>query len=105
MKHLPEQQQERALQQLMERESVLQARVSEEDLRYSGLKDLDGVLSLIAVKLEIANHLLSHFDPNSVNREAPPTIAQMVREKSILPRMSYCIFLDYAKLSGSMMEI
>jgi hypothetical protein len=78
----PEPQQDRALQELLARESVLERRVAEEDFRYSGLKDLDGVLALIAVKFEIANHLLAHFDPNSRSPDGPSATARLVREKS-----------------------
>jgi hypothetical protein len=80
---LPERQQERALQELLERESVLENQISEEDLLYSGLKDLDGILALIAVKFEIANHLLSRFDPNRTNSDGPSTTIELVREKSV----------------------
>jgi len=82
MERFPEQQQERALQELLDRESVLENRVAEEDLRYSGLKDLDGILALIAVKLEIANLLLSRFDPTSRNSEGSSATVHLVREKS-----------------------
>jgi hypothetical protein len=78
----PERQQDRALQELLARESVLERRVAEEEFRYSGLKDLDGVLALIAVKFEIANHLLAHFDPYSRSPERPSATARLVREKS-----------------------
>jgi len=78
----PERQQDRALQELLARESVLERRVAEEDFRYSGLKDLDGVLALIAVKFEIANHLLAHFEPNSRSPEGTSATARLVREKS-----------------------
>jgi len=82
MEAFPESQQDRALQQLLDREAQLECQVAEEDLRYSGLKDLDGVLALIALKLEIANHLLSHFDPHRGNTEGPSPSARLVREKS-----------------------
>ena len=83
MEPLPERQQERALQELLERESVLENRISEEDLLYSGLKDLDGILALIAVKFEIANHLLSRLDPSRGNSDGQSTTIELVREKSV----------------------
>ena len=82
MEGFPEPQEERALQELLDRESALERRVSEEDLLYSGLKDLDEILALIAVKFEIANHLLSRFDPNRGDSAGSPTAAGLVREKS-----------------------
>jgi hypothetical protein len=82
MERFPERQQDQALQELLDRESVLANQVAEEDLLYSGLKDLDGILALIAVKFEIANHLLSHFDPNRRSSEEQATTAELVGEKS-----------------------
>jgi len=79
---LPERQQGRALQELLKRESVLENQISEEDLLFSGLKDLDRVLALIAVKFEIANHLLSRFDPTKSNSFDRSTTVDLVREKS-----------------------
>jgi hypothetical protein len=79
---LPEPQEERVLQDLLKRESLLEERISEDDLRYSGLKDLDETLALIAVKLEIANHLLSHFDPNRRSSEGRSETVDLIRQKS-----------------------
>jgi hypothetical protein len=63
--HAPERRRDRDLQKLLDREALLESRITEEDLRHSGLKDLDAILELIAVKLEIDNHLLAHYDPNT----------------------------------------
>ena len=78
----PEPQHDRTLQELLDRESALGRQVAEEDLLYSGLKDLDDFLALINVKFEIANYLLSHFDPNRRSSETASTTARLVREKS-----------------------
>lgn len=64
----------------MERESVLENRVSRDDLLYSGLKDLDALLELISLKLEIANHLLSGFDPTRPETDGGST--RLIREKA-----------------------
>jgi hypothetical protein len=79
---LPEHQQERILQDLLKRESLLEKQVSEDDLRYSGLKDLDDTLALIAVKLEISNYLLGHFDPNRRSSEDQSATVELIRKKS-----------------------
>jgi hypothetical protein len=73
------------LRKMLDREAMLQNRVSEEDLRYSGLKDLESLLELAAVKFEIANHLLAHFDPSKPEPRGPagesPT-AEIIRARS-----------------------
>lgn len=73
------------LQEMLDREAVLQNRVNEENLKFSGLKDLDSVLELAAVKFEIANHLLAHFDPAKSEPEGPEEAssgAQIIRARS-----------------------
>ncbi len=82
MEVLPEPQEDRALQELLDRESTLELQISEEDLLYSGLKDLDGILDLIALKFEIANFLLSRFDPNLKGSTGSIPTAELVRDKS-----------------------
>jgi hypothetical protein len=82
MESLPESREQRALQELLDRESLLEERISEVDLLYSGLKDLDDILALIAVRFEIANHLLSHVDPNRSSAESPSPTSAVIREKS-----------------------
>jgi hypothetical protein len=76
---------DRALQEMLDREVTLQNRVSEENLKLSGLKDLDSVLELAAVKFEIANHLLARFDPAKSEPEGPEgasSAAQIIRARS-----------------------
>lgn len=51
------------LERLLDRESVLDQELNEEQIRYSGLKDIDTLIELIAIKFEISNHLLERFDP------------------------------------------
>ena len=82
MEPLPESQDKRVLQELLNRESLLEERISEDDLRYSGLKDLDQTLALIAVKFEIANYLLSHFDPTRSSSDSRPPTVELIREKA-----------------------
>jgi hypothetical protein len=82
MKPLPESQEQRVFQDLLDRESVLEKQIVEEDLRYSGLKDLDGTLDLIALKFEIANRLLSRIDPSQRNTEGQLATAELIRKKS-----------------------
>ena len=82
MNHLPESQQDRVLQALLERERILENRVNEEDLRYSGLKDLDTLLELVAAKFEIANHLLARFNPTRPDHSEQGSAAQLIRRKS-----------------------
>ncbi|MBN2553310.1 MAG: hypothetical protein JXB06_11105 [Spirochaetales bacterium] len=79
---LQEKQDER-LRALLRRETLLQSRVDREDLRYSGLKDLDSLLELIAVRFEIANHLMAHLDPTRSTPEISSATAGVIREKSI----------------------
>ena len=79
---LQEKQDER-LQALLRRETLLQIRVDREDLRYSGLKDLDSLLDLIAVRFEIANHLLAQLDPTRATPESSAATSGMIREKSL----------------------
>ncbi|UCF97737.1 MAG: hypothetical protein JSV89_21605 [Spirochaetaceae bacterium] len=82
MYHNLEGRQDRVLQTLLERELVLENRVKEDDLLYSGLKDLDAILELILTKFEIANHLLARFDAihsESVDRSS---FAQLIRRES-----------------------
>jgi hypothetical protein len=73
------------LRKMLDREAILQNRVSEENLKFSGLKDLDSVLELAAVKFEIANHLLAHFDPAKSEPREPEgesSTAEIIRAKS-----------------------
>ena len=81
MEPLPEPRQKRVLQELLIRESLLERQIWEDNIRYSGLKDLDQTLALIAVKLEIANHLLDHSDPASSSCDSPSPTFEMIREK------------------------
>ncbi len=70
---------------MLDREVTLQNRVIEENLKLSGLKDLDSVLELAAVKFEIANHLLARFDPAKSEPEGPEgasSAAQIIRARS-----------------------
>jgi len=78
-------QQDRALREFLDREAVLQNRLNEENLKYSGLKDLYSVLELVAVKFEIANHLLTHFDPAKSEPEGSDgasSAGQIIRTRS-----------------------
>ena len=82
MEPLPEPRQKRVLQELLIRESLLERQIWEDNIRYSGLKDLDQTLALIAVKFEIANHLLDHSDPARSSCDSPSPTFEMIREKS-----------------------
>jgi len=76
---------DQALQELLDREAILQNRLNQEDLKYSGLKDLYSVLELVAVKFEIANHLLADFDPaksEPEGSEGASSAAQIIRIRS-----------------------
>ena len=68
---------------MVDREIVLQEEMIEQDLLYSGLKDIDTVLELISVKLAISNHLLDRFDPGSPASESErPSPPEVIREKA-----------------------
>jgi hypothetical protein len=82
MSRLPERQADQQLRALLDRETVLENRVAEDDIRYSGLKDLDEFLELAATKLEIANHLLAHFDPIRSPAEERERTARLIRQRS-----------------------
>jgi hypothetical protein len=82
MEILPESQEQRVLQELLSRESALEQQITAEELRFSGLRDLDSTLALVSLKFQIANHLLSHYDPSRRSSESPSRTAEVIREKS-----------------------
>lgn len=76
---------DKALRELYDREAILEVGLDEENLNYSGLKDLDSLLELVTVKFEIANHLLAHFDPaesGPVGSEGSSSAAQIIHKRS-----------------------
>ena len=73
---------DRILETLLQSASILEHRVAEEDFRYSGLKDLDAILELSALKLRIANHLLSSFNTAHPDARRRANSSRLIREKS-----------------------
>ncbi len=70
------------IERLYKRESLLQHELNEEQIRYSGLKDIDTVLELVAVKFELSNRLLERFDPvKQAGESGEFSQAQIIKQK------------------------